>query len=136
MLNHTFGEARFQVWGFAKSFKEASNFVVVHTLLEAEKCGVLQNIRKHKCVSKRLCELEVTKKSIESGEVLQCVRGAKGPSLFQRPKWKSREFYLPDQPPEMKWRDVISFSRHVFRSYARTVGRALQVLIKELSHRN
>ena len=53
------------------------------------------------------------------------------PSLFWLLKWKSKE-HGPEA--RLKWRDVVSYSRHIFRQYARLVGRSLQLLIKELSH--
>ena len=45
------------------------------------------------------------------------------------PKWKSDEF---DAEKGMKWRGGISFSKHIFRPYAKHVGRCLNLLVREL----
>ena len=40
---------------------------------------------------------------------------------------------MDGQDAQVLWRDIISFSNHDFRKYARFIGSALQVLIKELT---
>ena len=49
------------------------------------------------------------------------------------PKWKTDEF---DPAKGVKWQDVISYAGHVFRPWARKIGRCLQLVIGELSENN
>ena len=53
------------------------------------------------------------------------------PTFFNMLKWKLAENHATE--PSLSWRDVISFRHDIFRTWARVVGRCLQLMIRHLA---
>ena len=131
LLLDTLGGTRFQVWGWADSAATAHNAVVDITLSRARSTEVLANI-----VSAGLgCKEWLNAKSAETWLSKMADKPITlrvcAPSLLWLLKWKSKEF---GPEPALKWRDIVSYARHIFKRYAKAVGRSLQLLVRELCH--
>ena len=72
----------------------------------------------HRC-GKKLSKHEKTEKWGEGSK--ECHTTAP-PSLFDLLKWKSDECRIP---PSIKWRDIISFSHHFLKPWAKLMSRSL-----------
>ena len=124
--------SRFSILGFCDDKKTAQRATIDILIELARAEGVVRDFANLQRPGKRLVCYNKTKAWLDrmfNKEKVDCIT-TRPPSLFDLPKWKSSEF---ENPPNMKWRDIISYSSHFLRDYSKIMGRGLQVLVRELS---
>ena len=126
---------RFKVWGWSPNQAAANRVVIEDTVTEARGCRVIRDMRAFKIGCKALEKPSEAKKWLDDHAPCDPPLGFKAnvrsPSITNIPKWKSN---LADETIGLKWRDVITYTKFVFRPWARIVGRCLQLCVNELCH--
>lgn len=104
---------RFELWGWAETQEGAHCLVNQQMIIGAEKAGVLHDVR-----------------AIENDPDYTIDRTKRhAPTIFSIMKWISAEL---TNPPTLKWRDIINYSIHPLKHYAKLVSRSLHLLINRI----
>ena len=124
------GGARFSLTTTVETPLDAHRHILDKTVDDARDLGIIKDMTDLKFGNKALLSAKATQKYLDASfkphddstkhNKFLKKKGLPSPCILSMPKWKSNKF---DAEKGLKWRDVISFSKHVFRPYAKHIGR-------------